>query len=153
MKELLDIRDLRLYNLVLYKGELRYVSMLSLDIDDEYQDLIGVTPYGKTYGEKSDWIRAFGYDLTGVPTSDELLLKFGFTKDKDYDFGISLNKVPLYTKDDFNIMLSDGEYWYTTKQYDGGSSESFEAVTEVPFIHQIQNLYFDLNNKHLKLTL
>lgn len=110
--------------------------------------------------DTSDWY-ALGESILSlesiecIPTSEVWLLKFGFTKSETYDFGSSLDKVPLYYKKDteshnyINIVFSKNEYWYAVKVYDGGSGEEWMEVIELPYIHLIQNLYFALNKNDL----
>lgn len=144
---MIEITALRIGNILEYKREPHYVSMLSLDIDDEYTELIGVTPLGKRSGETSDWIRAFE-DLSPMKMSEKWLS--GFDKSWTFDDRVSMDKVPLYSLDDFNVMLSKGAYWYATRQYDGGTHDPFGLVTELEFVHELQNAFFALNKKELQ---
>lgn len=151
MADLIDITTLRLRNILSYKGDLVYVSMLSLDIDDEYTELIGITPFGKTIGEKVEWIRSFGHDLKPVELTEDLLLKAGFNKYEGYDYWTSKpqNRVPIYENGVVNIIFSGGEYSYFVDAYDGGTSTDKQHVIDVESEHQIQNLYFALSGKEL----
>lgn len=85
----------------------------------------------------------------GIPISDLWLIDFGFEKSDTYDFGISLNKVPMWSKGGLCIILSEGEYWYSVKRWDGGTAETFEAEVKIEFVHTLQNLYFCLEEEHL----
>lgn len=141
VKESIDITTLRLGNILNYKGELHYVSMLSFDIDDEYTDLIGITPLGKRTGEKSEWIRAFGYDLKHEQLSEEWLLKFGF---KPYAlkgwFELRLDEhLSIHVNSFMQVCLYAGEY------IDGEGA----LIESIKYVHQLQNLYFDLQREEL----
>ncbi len=87
-----------------------------------------------------------------IPLTEEWLLKFGFEEYEGYDFGISVNKVPRFEKNDISIMLSGGAFWYATRQYDGGTSDPYEAFRDVQHVHQLQNLYFALTGTELEIT-
>lgn len=78
IEDVIELKELRIGSILLYKGELHFVSMLSMDIDDEYQDMIGVTPLGKQSGEKADWNRT---DLKRIPLTEEWLTNLGFSRD------------------------------------------------------------------------
>lgn len=41
--------------------------------------------------------------------------------------------------------------WYSTKIYDGGSSEMYEPFIKIKFVHQLQNLYFALTGEELTI--
>ena len=73
----IEPEELRLVNLLLYKGELVYVSALSYDIDDKYQELIGVTPFGRTSAEVYKWNREFGGDLQRIIVTQSLMIALG----------------------------------------------------------------------------
>jgi hypothetical protein len=139
---MIDITTLRLGNILLYKDQPHYVSMLSLDIDDEYQELIGVTPLGKRSGEKSDWIRAFGEDLKPVALTEEWLMKFGFAPyalkgwfQKEIEPNLS-----IHINSSMQVVLYAG-------QYIDGEGAIIEAIQ---CVHQLQNLYFALTGEELK---
>lgn len=89
--------------------------------------------------------------LKPILLTEEWLIKFGFQKFEEYDFGISLNKVPRFEKGSVSIMLSDGKFWYATRQYDGGTSDPYGPVIEVVYVHRLQNLYFELENEELPI--
>ena len=80
-------------------------------------------------------------DFTPIPLTEEWLLKFGFTKELDYFF-IKINQfgTTLYLHIEDNIYQIGCQYgsWYSNN-------------TEIKYGHQLQNLYFALTNKELKL--
>jgi len=91
-------------------------------------------------------------DIKPIPLSEEWLLKFGFDKFEGYDFETKhLKLVPVYIKDDVPIMLSGGQYWYVIRQYDGGTSDPYEAQIEIHTVHQLQNLYTSLVGEELTI--
>lgn len=96
------------------------------------------------------WTTVFRADV--VPLTKEWLIRFGFQKFDCYDFGISLKLVPRYENNDFSILLSGGEFWYTTRQYDGGSNDPFEPVIQVNSVHQLQNIFYCLTGQELTLA-
>jgi hypothetical protein len=140
--ELIDITTLRLGNLLLYNNEPHYVSFLSLDIDDEYQELIGVTPFGKRSGEKNDWIRALGDSLKPIPITEEWLIKCGFEKGPAYEpEGITYKKrigispVAISTTERYRYLWIDEKLIHHNHQH----------------VHQLQNLYFALTGEELTI--
>lgn len=87
----------------------------------------------------------------GIPLTAEWLLKFGFTQSSCHDSRNIFDRVPLYENNGVAIMLSDSEFWYVTRQYDGGSSDPFERVLEVKSVHQLQNLYYAITGEELTI--
>jgi hypothetical protein len=89
---------------------------------------------------------------SGIPLTEDWLNRFGFEKFDSYDFGREMNLVPRYDLNSVSVQLSENVYWYTRLEYDGGTSEHFEPVIEVHFVHSLQNLYFDLTGTELVLS-
>lgn len=136
---LLDLNDLRIGNILSYKGELVHVTFLSRDIDDEYQDIIGFCKLGKYTDEVSGWNRELCKDLRPVAITDDHLVKLGFHKIDD-DF---------YTKDDLyfrkdGVALQLGSTHYILDDFEPVGSVDYE------FLHDIQNLIFALTRNELR---
>jgi hypothetical protein len=74
----IELRELRIGNLLTYKGKLVYVTSLSLDVDDESEDTIGFCEYGKARNEHAEWNRALYNDLKRIPITPEWLGRYGF---------------------------------------------------------------------------
>jgi hypothetical protein len=97
---------------------------------------------GVTYRKGSCWT----CDIEPIPLTEEWLLKFGFEKGEDeYNFnGFDLENrnTDLFLSVDKIIKLKDNfGCWY------------FGAyLRELKHVHQLQNLYFALTNRELKLT-
>jgi len=70
--------------------------------------------------------------LSGIPLTEEWLIKFGFEK-------IGRN---FTTKDNFIVWLSLSTEAYIFRQ-------TFVLDIKLDSVHQLQNLYFALNNKEL----
>ncbi len=88
--------------------------------------------------------------IEGIPLTEDWLLTANFDKFEGYDFDTKhLKLVPIYLKDEVSIMLSGGKYWYVRREYDGGTSEPYEPVTEIDFLHQLQNLFYCLNQDEI----
>lgn len=153
MSNLIELPELRIGNILLYKGELHYVSHLSMDIDDEYQDIIGVTPLGKSTGEKADWNRALVKDLRRVPITEELLVSSGFVKSNTQaimpDRESIIKYGALFEKDELYITIFKGMFKYSIKTSDGMSSWEWGFVTTIEFFHQAQNLFHAIRGYEL----
>lgn len=136
---IIEPKDLRIGNVLLYKGRYVHVTMLSMDIDDEYQETIGFCKLGKHTNEICDWNRALCADLKTVPLTTEILQKVGFIIVMDEDGQAALiqrgkNKIDgvWIKRKGFKI---DGPYLY------------------INHLHQLQNLYFALTGEELKIEL
>jgi hypothetical protein len=74
-------------------------------------------------------------DLQPIPLTPELLLDIGFEeKHGDYQFG------------DFKIYSGHHEFWFWYKTITNTTKE-----VELKFLHQLQNLYFNLKGEELKI--
>lgn len=145
VKELIELSELKIGNYLLYKGEIVYVTLLSLDIDDEYEDTIGFCRLGTTDHERSDWNRALVNDLKRIPLTPELLERFGFKKlaDGSYHKPAMLTWRVLY--DDFEKAAS-----YCTCIYPE-LGHRVHLNIRIEYMHQLQNIYFTMTGEELKL--
>lgn len=74
--------------------------------------------------------------LSGIPLTEEWLLKFGF---KENDFCFILGTLNLYT--------SQHGAW----DYYAGCGNERQWVTSIRYIHQLQNLFFAITGKELTI--
>lgn len=141
-KTVIELKELRIGNLLLYKGELVCVTMLSCDIDDEYEDQICFVNFGKSSNEKGGWNRSLVNDLQRIPLTPEWLERCGFIKGGDYGFGIGyfwdhpqdICLVEFIDNGEFRLY---GSEWTIGKDF--------------KFLHQLQNLYFALTAEELTI--
>jgi len=137
---LLEPKDLRIGNALLYKDKFVHVTMLSLDIDDEYQDTIGFCEWGKNTDEHSDWNRAMP-ELKPIPLTPEILEKCGFYKSKT-------EWIKRTEEDPFII-----EFFEFTKAFHYTGGEGVRLGIGGKYLHQLQNLYFALTGDELTIKL
>jgi hypothetical protein len=139
---LLEPKDLRIGNALMYKEQFVHVTMLSLDIDDEYEDTIGFCEWGKNSNEIADWNRAMP-ELKPIPLTAQMLEGCGFEYFAGGFYEKKLNRNIFNINIDIpKITLSDD--YHNEMQ-----------LTEIPciYLHQLQNLYFALTGEELKITL
>lgn len=139
VKELIELSELKIGNYLLYKGEIVYVTLLSLDIDDEYEDTIGFCRLGTTDHERSDWNRALVNDLERIPFTYEWATKLQLRFNDGYEFaGI------------FNLFIEYGEpcCYVSLEQY----SEGREPLPHIKYVHQVQELFSVLIGQELKIV-
>lgn len=131
-RDLIELSELRIGSILLYKGNYVYVSFLSMDIDDEYTDLIGITELGKTSNEKVDWNRALYNDLKRVPLK-----------------GLQL-KIPTYFSygENHNVFINTETGLVEVEQY----GEGREALSHIVFLHDLQGLHYFLTGKELSVA-
>jgi hypothetical protein len=139
---LLEPKDLRIGNILEYKKKPVWVTNLSLDIDDEYQDKIGFCELGKTSGEISDWNRALCGDLRPIPLTPELLEKAGFEQSNEFDDTFRLGQFDLYYGKGYCEWTVD----------DRGDNEGTKPRL-IKYLHQLQNLFFALTGEELPVNL
>lgn len=129
----IELKDLRIGNILSYKGELVHVTQLSMDIDDEYQDIIGFCKLGQTQNEISDWNRALALDLKPFSLSPEILLACGFEKDgMDYSRTAGKLKLTGFFFEDYFVTMLMGQ-----------------RLVDLKYLHQLQNLYHSLTEDEL----
>lgn len=125
-KEIINPRSLRLGNVLQYDEKLVDITNLSLDIDDEYTEMIGFCELGKSTGETFDWNRALAGKLRPIPLTPEILEKCGFSKCEcgGWRGVIHISKM---------MIVKDG--------------------IEMKSLHQLQNYVYALTNTELKIEL
>jgi hypothetical protein len=137
-KELIELSELRIGNYLLYKGNVVYVTSLSMDIDDEYEDQIGFCKLGETSNEHSAWNRSLYKDLERIPITKDWIISLGLQVNYGYEFAKIFN---LY------IDLIDDKCLVSLEQY----SEGREPLPQIRFVHQLQELFKALMGIELKV--
>ena len=140
-EEVIDLRELRIGNLLEYKGQLVSVSCLTLDIDDEYNETIGFVIYGTSSNEHADWNRALALDLKRISLTPEWLERCGFAGSGQFVNGT----VEVEGGGDVQIRVIEDE---KCKYY-----IPFNKSIKIEYIHQLQNLYFALTGEALQIKL
>lgn len=81
-----------------------------------------------------------GWGIEPIPVTEEVLLKFGFTKIEDFDVYSN-----VWIISGFIVSLGD----YINIHLDWTDDESIRCYEEF-YVHQLQNIYFALMGKELK---
>lgn len=142
-ESVIDLRELRIGNLLEYKGQIVEVTSLSLDIDDEYQEIIGFCEYGKHSNEHADWNRSLYNDLKRISLSPNWLAKCGFGWDAEeqvYYIQVG-NNVCIEYDTDFNCSIVP-ETW---------RGHPLPIWGDNKYLHKLQNIYFDNTGEELKI--
>lgn len=130
---MIDIKTLRIGNYLLLDGKPEKVWGIDLDLMDEHLDRISIGDYDM---HPVCWIKQG--ELGYLPVTNDLVLNLGLElveKDAEYneyelDYGCFIIRI-----------FDDHECWWI-------NSAGFKSV-KLKYIHQIQNLYFALENKEL----
>ena len=133
--QIIELHELRIGNLLDYKGELVTVTMLSCDIDDEYEDQICFVKLGTSSNETGGWNRSLVNDLKRIPLTPEWLERCGFKEGTNYLFSKHL-KLGIHT-----------DYTYIGTI----TSTSAAYVAPAQYVHQLQHLYFALTGEELTI--
>ena len=131
MNDILNIKHFRIGNYLYYDGFVVHISFLSIDADDEYQDLIGFCELDKDHDEISDWVRSYRIygRLVPIPITNQVLISVGFE----------------------NLMDEESpEYYLNGYRYINGYLYFRTSSIEISYLHQLQNLYFLLEGVELK---
>jgi hypothetical protein len=141
-ERLIELPELRIGNLLDYKGEIVKVTMLSCDIDDEYEDQICFVKLGTSANEKGGWNRSLVNDLKRIPLTPEWLQILGFVKAEEapgdgwYEIKIVRHVLQVCFNGNCNMINIVDEH---------GTSVLFCKVLLMQYVHQLQNLYFAFN--------
>lgn len=88
-----------------------------------------------------------------IPLTEEWLLKFGFEKDEDFG-NWHLDDYEIYSiknNSGFRSFIcgvkDDIVYWYND-----ASDDYYSSTKKLPFVHNLQNLYFALTGKELEIN-
>lgn len=144
--DLIELKELRIGNILMYKEKYVYVSQLSMDIDDEYEDIIGITEVGRSSGEIADWNRTLYGDLKRVPIAPPLLTMCGFVNIGSDDF----HKDDLWSIPDSDYKYCEGGWVVDNAGYYG---HFCDLGHDVKNLHSLQNLFFLLEGKELNIRL
>lgn len=89
-----------------------------------------------------------GYNLFGIPLTEENLLKFGFQKEGKTIFFLDIGQNLRFC---IPIANTDKKIYFEINQYDWNSMEGnyCEFFTNCLYVHQLQNLYFALTGEEL----
>lgn len=135
---LMEPKDLRIGNILLYDEKYVHVTTLSMDIDDEYEETIGFCYLGKTTNEICSWNRSLCDRLKPIALTDVLLEVCGFVI--------------------LSVGSSDTSYYLESSEFDFfvykkiADNKIYYDDFEIPYLHQLQNLIFALTNQDLPNT-
>ncbi len=136
IEKVVEISELRIGNYLLYDGKIVHVTMLSLDIDDEYNEIIGFCEFGNYSNEHSDWNRALAAKLDRIVLTVQTLEAVGFSNPEKGYLIWSLGKTDIHMYDDSGKFRLDN--------YNGNR-------VEIEYLHQLQNIYHSLTGKELTI--
>lgn len=141
-EQIIDPRELRIGNYLEYDGKIVHVTMLSMDIDDEYEEQICFCELGKTNNEKGGWNRAICNRLNRIPITHNWLIKLG-AENEVYDEQWVLYRIGFFL---FKLHQE-----YGLCQWGAEKQEILLGTVHYKYIHQLQNLIFALSGMELKL--
>jgi hypothetical protein len=156
---LLELKDLRIGNALLYKGNPVHVTLLSCDIDDEYEETIGFCQWGKTSNEMAGWNRALCAELQPILLTSEVLNKCGFETveidfdDEGYSEGYLLRGRTSVGLKPTLLIADNSTDWSTYIEFNVGMGfNHFVDGGRPQYLHDLQNLYFTLTRNELMVT-
>lgn len=147
VEQVIDLKELRIGNYLEYDGKIVHVTMLSMDIDDEYEDQICFCELDKYNNEKGGWNRSICDKLRRIVLTPEILERFGFVDGGSHDGGDSSWKHPEFP---FGLTHTKGADGYSLFYFDDNVCV---YPAEADFVHQLQNLFFACTGKELNIKL
>lgn len=154
--QIIDPRELRIGNYLLYDGKIVHVTMLSLDIDDEYQEIISFCEAGKTSDEKGDWNRALADKLSRIPIRPEILIACGFKlvkREMSDHFQFNVSTTTQYWELSDSDFIITFEVWITTNTKDDTVAINCKHKAPLRYLHELQNVYFITQGNELEVDL
>lgn len=156
IEKIIELNELRIGNYLEYEGKIVHVTMLSMDIDDEYEEQICFCELGKNNNEKGGWNRAICHRLNRIQISPELLKKLGF------NFSGILNINDYESEEQYIIRNDETNYVFgiVTSAYGGIPEKYFRFSVDgdkiylkknLEYLHQLQNLIYTMTGEELKL--
>lgn len=139
VEKIIDLQELRIGNYLYYDGKIVHVTMLSCDIDDEYEETIGFCLLGETTHEKGGWNRSLANKLERIILTPELLTKAGFEKDRN---GWNYPNTFFSLTDQFYPCWLDRMLW--------PQDVKIFKDRSLKYLHELQNLFFALTGEELK---
>lgn len=141
-EKIIDPRELRIGNYLLYEGKIVAVTVLSVNPKDFSKGVIAFNEIGKTDSQIGGNIDGFGNKLERIPITGEILERFGFLK---YSCGGN----GRYNISDYIIEPTDRnpQRGYSILQiHDDGVLE----IAQFKYVHQLQNFYYSVTDEELK---
>lgn len=133
---MIDARDLRLGNWV-YDGEHTQFPMYVQAIGEDYV-------YLNFEGNEGDLWESTPEELRGIPLTDELLGKIGFYRNE-----IWWRK----QEEGYAVDVSVGLAYAQVEKWDGGRVHSRCTCHGVRFVHELQNLFWNITKQQLTINL
>lgn len=141
---IIEPSELMIGSVLMYDGKPVHVTNLSLDVDDEYTEMIGFCELGKTTDEIFDWNRTLCDKLKPVYLSNDILSNLGFRFDRVKGFSDT-----------------DGSWWLSPEGarylfvYDKAPDIKYYGPLgrRVDYIHELQIINFAIRVQHLKIDL
>lgn len=145
MNQLIEIKELRIGNLLSYDNQIVHVTSLSLDIDDEYEDQIGFCKLGSVSNEIAAWNRSLVDKLAPIALTPEWLERCGYMKYVG-NTGQEIYKCPVGSMALYKLAGSK-DWIIGANDFSGG----YLNLCTISYFHQLQNLYFALTGEELMI--
>lgn len=142
---IIELNELRIGNLLVYKGDLVQVTSLSCDIDDEYQEQICFVKVGTSTNEKGGWNRSLVNDLKRIPLTMQWLVACGFIDPAGNGMAYRRN---IKSADELCWYMQDGYLRYQTQ-----GSGFTRTLQHIIYVHQLQNWWYSFTDEELPLKL
>jgi len=131
----MNVKELRIGNIVSVRGEPRKVNSLS---SAPRSERISTTIKGCSFAE----CHFSEQEITPIPLTEECLINLGFAPLSESDHGVRMSVNSL---DELNWSRHGPRLIYQTK------GSGFSRDYEIKYVHQLQNLYFSLTGKELEV--
>jgi hypothetical protein len=141
MKKELQSKDLRIGNLFIEKYRQKIIKVIQLNDEEIYFS-------GKFTGE---------WQAEPILLNNDLLFALGLIQSNDDKIsnGNKGNEYFIFENEincsDFFIEISLGKLWFSMLSIGSHGDYENEYLKEIKYVHELQNLYFALTSKELKL--
>lgn len=134
---MINVKELRIGNYVLYKENKAQVSQIGLS------HIFAYTYYKESKNPMSLENKSLDIcDCSPILLNEDILLSIGFKLNKHLNCWETEGLIIKNTSNGFKVFIECEDSWY-----------SQSVFGEFKFLHQLQNIYFDLTGKELGITL
>lgn len=148
IEKIIALNELRIGNYLEYEGKIVHVTMLSMDIDDEYEEQICFCELGKTNNEKGGWNRALADKLNRIVLTPQILARCGFEL-KTHQMAGNVWVIPIMKSADRYLQIAS--MTPSTRLAFVKEPGNEVALNEIMYLHQLQNIHFAITSEELKL--
>lgn len=144
----MNVAELRIGNLVLKAIAWQKESFMPIIFSDNAYKVDSIGFYDVSlhdFPEYKECCEVVLNNISGIPLTEEWLVKFGATS-KNYDYELGYIKYDREASD-YGCECEKSNFWIVPN----GDDDYYRIPIKLEYVHDLQNLYFELYRKELTL--